>query len=117
LKALQRSAASAALALTLLSPSQSFAATLPPPPLNPALGNVSVLISGPPIKDARTLLRNALPIQGKAIKEVQSALESITDDLKLPGTKGFDQVAGVSNFLHLLSSLFSALCSTAIQRP
>lgn len=93
-KVLRRSAASAALALTLLSPSQSFAAALPLPPLNPALGDVSVLISGPPIKDARTLLRNALPIQGKAIKEVQSALESITDDLKLPGTKGFDQVAG-----------------------
>ncbi|GAQ78527.1 hypothetical protein KFL_000140480 [Klebsormidium nitens] len=92
--ALKRSAAAAALALTLASPSQSLATTLSPPPLNPVLGDVSVLISGPPIKDARTLLRNALPIQGKAVKEVQAALEGITESLRLPGTKGFDQVSG-----------------------
>ncbi|KAL1537145.1 cytochrome P450 monooxygenase 38 [Salvia divinorum] len=58
----------------------------------PALPDVSVLISGPPIKDPGTLLRNALPIDNKAIREVQKPLEDITDSLKIAGVKALDSV-------------------------
>ncbi|KAK1301624.1 hypothetical protein QJS10_CPB12g00218 [Acorus calamus] len=58
----------------------------------PVLPDLSVLISGPPIKDPRTLLRNALPIDNKAIREVQRPLEDITESLKVAGVKALDSV-------------------------
>lgn len=58
----------------------------------PALPDVSVLISGPPIKDPGALLRNALPIDNKAIREVQKPLEDITESLKIAGVKALDSV-------------------------
>lgn len=57
-----------------------------------ALPDVSVLISGPPIKDPGALLRYALPINNKAIREVQKPLEDITDSLKVSGQKALDAV-------------------------
>ncbi|XXG74301.1 hypothetical protein AAC387_Pa07g3061 [Persea americana] len=57
-----------------------------------ALPDVSVLISGPPIKDPGALLRYALPIDNKAIREVQKPLEDITESLKLAGVKALDSV-------------------------
>ncbi|KAK1320864.1 hypothetical protein QJS10_CPA03g00419 [Acorus calamus] len=60
--------------------------------MEPVLPDLSVLISGPPIKDPRTLLRNALPIDNKAIREVQRPLEDITDSLKVAGVKALDSV-------------------------
>ncbi|XP_019185614.1 PREDICTED: peptidyl-prolyl cis-trans isomerase CYP38, chloroplastic-like [Ipomoea nil] len=57
---------------------------------NPALPDVSVLISGPPIKDPGALLRYALPIDNKAIREVQKPLEDISESLKLAGVKAID---------------------------
>ncbi|CAH8258933.1 unnamed protein product [Arabidopsis lyrata] len=59
---------------------------------NPAIPDVSVLISGPPIKDPEALLRYALPIDNKAIREVQKPLEDITDSLKIAGVKALDSV-------------------------
>ncbi|KAF5740363.1 hypothetical protein HS088_TW11G00431 [Tripterygium wilfordii] len=59
---------------------------------NPALPDLSVLISGPPIKDPEALLRYALPINNKAIREVQKPLEDITDSLKVAGVKALDSV-------------------------
>lgn len=59
---------------------------------NPAFPDVSVLISGPPIKDPGALLRYALPIDNKAIREVQKPLEDITDSLKIAGVKALDSV-------------------------
>ncbi|XP_030469965.1 peptidyl-prolyl cis-trans isomerase CYP38, chloroplastic [Syzygium oleosum] len=59
---------------------------------SPALPDLSVLISGPPIKDPEALLRNALPINNKAIREVQKPLEDITDSLKVAGLKALDSV-------------------------
>ncbi|KAF2316125.1 hypothetical protein GH714_041366 [Hevea brasiliensis] len=59
---------------------------------SPALPDLSVLISGPPIKDPGTLLRYALPIDNKAIREVQKPLEDITDSLKITGVKALDSV-------------------------
>lgn len=70
------------------SPANAYAA-------NPALSDVSVLISGPPIKDPGALLRYALPINNKAIREVQKPLEDITDSLKIAGLKALDSVERV----------------------
>ncbi|KVI02570.1 Cyclophilin-like peptidyl-prolyl cis-trans isomerase domain-containing protein [Cynara cardunculus var. scolymus] len=50
--------------------------------ITPALSDLAVLISGPPIKDPGALLRYALPIDNKAIREVQKPLEDITESLK-----------------------------------
>eukprot|EP00262_Sarcandra_glabra_P003307 TRINITY_DN13963_c0_g2_i4.p1 TRINITY_DN13963_c0_g2~~TRINITY_DN13963_c0_g2_i4.p1 ORF type:complete len:368 (+),score=50.17 TRINITY_DN13963_c0_g2_i4:147-1250(+) len=57
-----------------------------------ALSDLAVLISGPPIKDPGALLRYALPIDNKAIREVQKPLEDITDSLKVSGVKALDSV-------------------------
>lgn len=67
----------------------------------PAISELSVLISGPPIKDAQALLRYALPIHNNAIKEVQKSLEEITEEMKVPGEKA---LGGVERVL-----LFSAI--------
>ncbi|KAL6552975.1 cytochrome P450 monooxygenase 38 [Orobanche gracilis] len=61
-------------------------------PIAPALSDVSVLISGPPVKDPGALLRYALPIDNKAIREVQKPLEDITESLKIAGLKALDSV-------------------------
>lgn len=59
---------------------------------NLALPDLAVLISGPPIKDPGALLRYALPIDNKAIREVQKPLEDITESLKISGVKALDSV-------------------------
>lgn len=59
---------------------------------NPVVIDISVLISGPPIKDPGALLRYALPIDNKAIREVQKPLEDITESLKVAGVKALDSV-------------------------
>uniref|UniRef100_A0A0E0LUH5 peptidylprolyl isomerase n=2 Tax=Oryza TaxID=4527 RepID=A0A0E0LUH5_ORYPU len=61
-------------------------------PLEPVIPDVSVLISGPPIKDPGALLRYALPIDNKAVREVQKPLEDITDSLKIAGVRALDSV-------------------------
>ncbi|XP_077221419.1 peptidyl-prolyl cis-trans isomerase CYP38, chloroplastic-like [Tasmannia lanceolata] len=61
-------------------------------PAAPVLPDLSVLISGPPIKDPGALLRYALPIDNKAIREVQKPLEDITESLKVSGVKALDSV-------------------------
>ncbi|XP_024974115.1 peptidyl-prolyl cis-trans isomerase CYP38, chloroplastic [Cynara cardunculus var. scolymus] len=58
--------------------------------ITPALSDLAVLISGPPIKDPGALLRYALPIDNKAIREVQKPLEDITESLKVAGVKAID---------------------------
>lgn len=60
--------------------------------LSPALPDLAVLISGPPIKDPEALLRYALPINNKAVREVQKPLEDITESLKVSGQKALDSV-------------------------
>ncbi|XP_009375097.2 peptidyl-prolyl cis-trans isomerase CYP38, chloroplastic isoform X2 [Pyrus x bretschneideri] len=59
---------------------------------NPVVPDLAVLISGPPIKDPGALLRYALPIDNKAIREVQKPLEDITESLKVAGVKALDSV-------------------------
>lgn len=81
-----------ALAATIVTmqPSVEAASAFQPVPVLPDL---SVLISGPPIKDPKALLRYALPIDNKPIREVQKSLEDITENLKVPGERALEPVA------------------------
>lgn len=90
---LKECAISMALAVALITGSpalnwQSDAQAVTPP----TLPDLAVLISGPPIKDPGALLRYALPIDNKAIREVQKPLEDITESLKVAGLKALDSV-------------------------
>ncbi|KAK8938444.1 hypothetical protein KSP39_PZI010863 [Platanthera zijinensis] len=89
---LKKCALSVALAFGLVTgvPQLDFPAYASPS--GPVLPNLSVLISGPPIKDPGALLRYALPIDNKAIREVQKPLEDITESLKVAGVKALDSV-------------------------
>lgn len=86
---------------TLEGPTIAQAAT-------PALSDLSVLISGPPIKDPGALLRYALPIDNKAIREVQKPLEDITESLKIAGVKALDSVERVRH--KIKDSCLCGLC-------
>lgn len=93
-KSLQNSALCMAVAAALILP-WSSAANVLALERGPVISELSVLISGPPIKDANALLRYALPINNKQIKEVQKSLEEITEDMKVPGEKALGSVERV----------------------
>jgi hypothetical protein len=46
-----------------------------------------------PVTNARALLRYALPIKNQPIRDIQKALEKISDDLRVPGSKSLGSVA------------------------
>ena len=50
-------------------------------------GDMAKLTPGDPVKNPYALLRNALPISNKPIRQVQRALESISEDLRVPGVR------------------------------
>ena len=54
--------------------------------MNPVIGDLAGLEANP-VTNARALLRNALPIDNKQIREIQRKLESISDDLRVPGVR------------------------------
>lgn len=85
-------AISVALSVGLISGAPTLGSSAYASPLEPVLPDVSVLISGPPVKDPGALLRYALPINNKAIREVQKPLEDITDSLKVAGVRALDSV-------------------------
>ncbi|WCJ20955.1 Peptidyl-prolyl cis-trans isomerase chloroplastic [Euphorbia peplus] len=91
---LKHCAISLALAVGLItgSPSFDWSGNAAYASSTPALPDLAVLISGPPIKDPGALLRYALPIDNKAIREVQKPLEDITESLKIAGVKALDSV-------------------------
>ncbi|CAL9063826.1 peptidyl-prolyl cis-trans isomerase CYP38, chloroplastic-like [Musa acuminata AAA Group] len=89
---LKESAISLALAIGLFTGVPALTSPAHASPASPVLPNLSVLISGPPIKDPGALLRNALPIDNKAIREVQRPLEDITESLKVSGVRALDLV-------------------------
>ncbi|KAG8384815.1 hypothetical protein BUALT_Bualt04G0157600 [Buddleja alternifolia] len=91
---IKKCAISIALAVGLVTgtPALEFLGQANASAIAPALPDVSVLISGPPIKDPGALLRYALPIDNKAIREVQKPLEDITESLKIAGVKALDSV-------------------------
>lgn len=72
---------------------------------NPAMYDVAVLISGPPIKDPEALLRYALPINNKAIRDVQKPLEDVNESLKVSGTRAIDGVERVTSSGRIVSDL------------
>eukprot|EP01018_Ginkgo_biloba_P013627 Gb_08385 [translate_table: standard] len=80
-----------ALAATIVTMQPSIAPVYASPS-GPVLPDLSVLISGPPVKDPKALLRYALPIDNKPMREVQKSLEDITENLKVPGLKALDPV-------------------------
>lgn len=92
---MKKCAAAVALSVSLISGLPGSQWLGPAYASTPALPDVSVLISGPPIKDPGALLRYALPIDNKAIREVQKPLEDITDSLKIAGVKALDSVERV----------------------
>eukprot|EP00882_Tetradesmus_deserticola_P016076 GHRQ01017149.1.p1 GENE.GHRQ01017149.1~~GHRQ01017149.1.p1 ORF type:complete len:433 (+),score=166.05 GHRQ01017149.1:128-1426(+) len=73
-------AATTALPLTI-SP------VLPTPPAH------ALLTAGDPIKNASAILRYALPISNKPIRQVQRDLEQIAEALRIPGSKSLGPVA------------------------
>ncbi|KAL5230702.1 hypothetical protein ABZP36_029478 [Zizania latifolia] len=85
-------AISIALSAGLVTGTPTLAWSAHASPLEPVIPDVSVLISGPPIKDPGALLRYALPIDNKAVREVQKPLEDITDSLKIAGVRALDSV-------------------------
>lgn len=53
----------------------------------------AILTAGDPVKNARAILRNALPIDNKPIRKIQSELESINEALRIPGSKSLNPIA------------------------
>ncbi|XP_058752131.1 peptidyl-prolyl cis-trans isomerase CYP38, chloroplastic-like [Vicia villosa] len=88
----KQSVISIALAVGLITGVPTLGWTNDAQAANSAISDLSVLISGPPIKDPGALLRYALPIDNKAIREVQKPLEDITESLKISGVKALDSV-------------------------
>lgn len=98
---IKQSVISIALAVGLITGVPTLGWTNDAQAANSAISDLSVLISGPPIKDPGALLRYALPIDNKAIREVQKPLEDITESLKISGVKALDSVERV-RFLSFL---------------
>jgi hypothetical protein len=99
-------AISVALSVGLITGPPTFGWSANASPLEPVIPDISVLISGPPIKDPGALLRYALPIDNKAIREVQKPLEDITDSLKVAGVRALDSVERVSLIFHMPGSKY-----------
>ena len=55
-----------------------------------------------PITNAKALLRNALPVDNKAIRAIQRKLEAISDDLRVPGVKFSGVESNVNGSLKIL---------------
>ncbi|CAL8467454.1 g6992 [Coccomyxa elongata] len=59
--------------------------TFAPPELMPLAE--ARLTAGDPVKNARALLRYALPIKNESARRIQTALEGISESLRIPGSK------------------------------
>ncbi|KAG7666671.1 putative Peptidyl-prolyl cis-trans isomerase, chloroplastic [Nannochloris sp. 'desiccata'] len=51
------------------------------------------MLSADPVKNAKALLRYALPINNKPIRVIQKDLEQISEDLRIPGNKSLGNVS------------------------
>ncbi|EFJ40538.1 hypothetical protein VOLCADRAFT_108119 [Volvox carteri f. nagariensis] len=60
---------------------------LEPPPAH------AILVASDPVKNAQAILRNALPINNKPIRQIQKDLESISEALRIPGSKSLGPVS------------------------
>mmetsp|Transcript_35781 Transcript_35781/g.78111 ORF Transcript_35781/g.78111 Transcript_35781/m.78111 type:complete len:447 (-) Transcript_35781:198-1538(-) len=63
----------------------------------PVYGDMALLTAGDPVKNSKALLRNALPINNKEIRTIQLALESIAEDLRVPGVRFSGVAKSVNN--------------------
>mmetsp|Transcript_9752 Transcript_9752/g.26429 ORF Transcript_9752/g.26429 Transcript_9752/m.26429 type:complete len:447 (+) Transcript_9752:63-1403(+) len=62
------------------------------------------LLASDPVKNANALLRYALPIDNKPIREIQNQLESISKALRIPGSKSLGPVAkAIKNSQNILT--------------
>ncbi|KAK9816473.1 hypothetical protein WJX72_000720 [[Myrmecia] bisecta] len=71
--------------------SVALPATFAPPEVMPTAQ--AGLLNADPVKNARALLRNALPIQNKPVRTIQVELESISEALRIPGSKSLGPIA------------------------
>lgn len=55
----------------------------------------ALLTAGDPIKNAQAILRYALPISNKPIRQAQRELESISEALRIPGSKSLGPISRV----------------------
>jgi hypothetical protein len=78
-------------------------------PLSCASGVAFPHFFAPAPQNARALLRNSLPIKNKQIRIVQNSLESITEDLRVPGVRF--SVRSLSLALALFRSTLRRLCA------
>ncbi|KXZ56972.1 hypothetical protein GPECTOR_1g878 [Gonium pectorale] len=53
----------------------------------------AILVASDPVKNAAAILRNALPVDNKPIRQIQKDLESISEALRIPGSKSLGPVA------------------------
>eukprot|EP00873_Tetraselmis_striata_P046079 jgi/Tetstr1/466343/TSEL_010873.t1 len=79
-------AATVAMPATIMLPDQAM-------PQAEAVGQKTNLPNGDPTKNAKALLRDALPINNKPIRAIQRELESISEALRIPGSKSLGPVA------------------------
>ena len=83
---------SAAAASLLLTGTALAPPSTDPTHLTPAPAHAGML-SADPVKNARALLRYALPINNKPIRDIQRSLEQISEDLRVPGSKSLGNVS------------------------
>lgn len=70
----------------------------------------AILTAGDPVKNARAILRNALPVENKPIRKVAQELESITESLRIPGKGAYGPVSrAVNNASKTFASQQSAI--------
>lgn len=75
-----------------MRPSSRLTPPRPPPAqLHPPAAH-ALLTAGDPVKNARALLRNALPINNKAVRQIQADLEGVSEQLRIPGSKALNPV-------------------------
>ncbi|GLC38663.1 Peptidyl-prolyl cis-trans isomerase, chloroplastic [Pleodorina starrii] len=53
----------------------------------------AILVASDPVKNASAILRNALPINNKPIRQIQKELEGISEALRIPGSKSLGPVS------------------------
>eukprot|EP00193_Tetraselmis_chui_P010667 CAMPEP_0177779138 /NCGR_PEP_ID=MMETSP0491_2-20121128/16395_1 /TAXON_ID=63592 /ORGANISM="Tetraselmis chuii, Strain PLY429" /LENGTH=451 /DNA_ID=CAMNT_0019298593 /DNA_START=174 /DNA_END=1529 /DNA_ORIENTATION=+ len=91
-KGIQQSILSVAAAATVLMPS-SYLLPDQVVPRAEAVGQKTNLPNGDPTKNAKALLRDALPIQNKPIRMIQKELESVAEALRVPGSKSLGPIS------------------------
>lgn len=50
------------------------------------------LIARDPVKNARAILRYALPIENKPIRKIQVTLENISEQVRVPGKRAYGPI-------------------------